>query len=38
MSNYTPKQADVILNANARWNLLSGATRSGKTFITYDLI
>jgi len=27
-----------LLNANARWNILSGATRSGKTFITYDLI
>lgn len=35
---YSPKQADVLLNADARWNLLVGATRSGKTFITYDLL
>ena len=33
---YTTKQADVLLNANARWNLLTGATRSGKTHVSYD--
>ena len=36
--NYSPKQADVLLNANARWNILHGAVRSGKTFITSDLL
>lgn len=35
---YSPKQADVMLNADARWNLLTGATRSGKTHVTYDLL
>src|SRR5690606_18508045 len=35
---YSPKQADVMLNADARWNLLTGATRSGKTYVTYDLL
>ncbi len=34
---YSPKQADVLLNANARWNALVGAVRSGKTFVDYDL-
>lgn len=38
MLPYSPKQADVLLNANARWNLLVGATSSGKTFATFDLI
>lgn len=35
---YSPKQADVLLNANARWNLMCGATRSGKTYVSYDLM
>ena len=35
---YSPKQADVMLNADARWNILYGATRSGKTHISYDLL
>lgn len=35
---FSEKQADVILNANSRWNILSGAVRSGKTFVSYDLI
>jgi PBSX family phage terminase large subunit len=35
---YSPKQADVLLNANARWNILHGSVRSGKTHISYDLI
>src|SRR3989339_640528 len=35
---YSPKQANVLLNANSRWNILHGAVRSGKTHISYDLI
>ena len=35
---YSKKQADIYLNADARWNIYAGAVRSGKTFITYDLI
>ena len=35
---YSQKQADIYLNADARWNIYAGAVRSGKTFITYDLI
>lgn len=36
--SYSKKQADVILNADARWNILCGAVRSGKTWVSYDLI
>lgn len=35
---YSPLQADVIINADASKNLLSGAVRAGKTYISYDLI
>jgi PBSX family phage terminase large subunit len=35
---YSPKQADVFLHADARWNLLTGAVSSGKTHISYDLL
>ena len=35
---YSEKQADVLLNADARWNILHGAVRSGKTFVTSDLL
>jgi PBSX family phage terminase large subunit len=35
---YSKKQADVLLNANARWNILWGAARSGKTHVSYDLL
>lgn len=35
---YSEKQANVLLNANARWNLLVGAVRSGKTWVSYDLL
>jgi len=28
----------VISRADARWNILSGVVRSGKTFVSYDLI
>lgn len=38
MRIYNPKQADVILHADARWNILAGAVSSGKTFISYDLM
>jgi PBSX family phage terminase large subunit len=35
---YSPKQADVLLHADARLNILCGATASGKTFVARDLI
>ena len=35
---FTAKQLKVLRNANHRWNILSGATRSGKTHISYFLI
>lgn len=35
---FSPKQADVLLNATARWNLLTGAVSSGKTYISYWLL
>jgi len=35
---YGAKQVDVMLNADARWNILCGAVSSGKTFATYDLL
>lgn len=35
---FTEKQKKVIRNANARWNILSGATRSGKTHVSYFLL
>lgn len=39
MSNYfTDKQRKVIREANKRWNILYGATRSGKTRGSYFLI
>ena len=40
MSNrmFTEKQLKVLRSANARWNILSGATRSGKTHVSYFLI
>jgi PBSX family phage terminase large subunit len=38
MQAYSPKQADVLLHADARSNLLHGAVRSGKTWVGYDLI
>ncbi len=30
---YTKKQKNVIKYGNKRWNILTGATRSGKTFV-----
>jgi PBSX family phage terminase large subunit len=39
MTNYfTEKQKKVLRQANARWNILYGATRSGKTRGSYFLI
>jgi len=32
------KQADILKNANSRWNLYTGAVRSGKSYITNILI
>ena len=34
----TPKQIEYWTNANHRWNVKEGATRSGKTFLDYYLI
>ena len=34
---FTEKQMKVLRQANARWNILSGATRSGKTHVSYFL-
>jgi len=35
---YTQKQRHIFNNANSRWNIFSGAVRSGKSFIGNDLI
>lgn len=35
---FTEKQRDFLNNANHRWNIKSGATRSGKTFLDYYII
>lgn len=32
-NDFTEKQKEYIRNANQRWNIKSGATRSGKTFL-----
>lgn len=37
-SLFTDKQQKVIRDATHRWNILSGATRSGKTHVSYFLI
>ena len=36
--DFSQKQIQVLSNAYARWNILSGAVRSGKTFASYFLI
>ena len=36
--DFTPKQKEFWKNCNKRWNIKSGATRSGKTFLDYYLI
>lgn len=33
---YSEKQKKVLRNANKRWNILYGATRSGKTVVSYS--
>ena len=38
MLSLTNKQTEFWKNANSRWNIKSGATRSGKTFLDYYLI
>ena len=35
---FTEKQHEFLNNANHRWNVKSGATRSGKTFLDYYII
>lgn len=35
---FSPKQKEYLKNANRRWNIKSGATRSGKTYIDYFVI
>lgn len=37
-SYFTKKQKKVLREANKRWNILYGATRSGKTRVSYFLI
>lgn len=34
---FSPKQVKVLKNATHRWNILYGATRSGKTRVSYTL-
>lgn len=36
--DFTKKQAESYLESDARWNLWSGATRAGKTVITYCVL
>ncbi len=38
LNSLTDKQKDFWKKANRRWNIKSGATRSGKTFLDYYLI
>lgn len=35
---FTPKQREFLDNANHRWNIKEGATRSGKTYLDYFVI
>ena len=35
MNKWSDKQLDFWSNANRRWNIKSGATRSGKTYMDY---
>ena len=36
--DFSDKQMEYWHNANHRWNIKQGATRSGKTFLDYYLI
>ncbi len=38
MSMFSPKQREFLNNATHRWNVKSGATRSGKTYLDYYVI
>lgn len=38
MLRWSDKQKEFWKNANARWNIKAGATRSGKTFLDYYII
>lgn len=38
MMQLSPKQKEFWQNANCRWNIKSGATRSGKTYLDYYVI
>lgn len=35
---FSPKQQEFLMNCNHRWNIKTGATRSGKTFLDYTVI
>lgn len=35
---FSPKQQEFLQNCNHRWNIKTGATRSGKTFLDYTVI
>ena len=35
---FSPKQLTVLTKAKRRWNILYGATRSGKTHVSYFLL
>ena len=38
MIRFSTKQKEYLKNANRRWNIKSGATRSGKTYLDYYII
>lgn len=38
MQGFSAKQIEFLENANHRWNIKSGATRSGKTYLDYFVI
>lgn len=38
MLRFSEKQREFLKNANHRWNIKSGATRSGKTYLDYYII
>lgn len=38
MPEFSEKQGRVFNQANARWNILTGAVRSGKSYVTYWLL
>lgn len=37
-TKFTPMQQEYVRNANHRWNIKTGATGSGKTFLDYSII